>query len=556
MGMQVTISGTSSRYQLADLDVSGLKFVFQNQDDDYAEVKFKRDWKGSFPEPFSVGTSLVFMDPAVGIRRFRGTVAEPRRTASGVSRSQSVVIKGPWAQFKERMFTYSYPYVNGNSTTTHGVIGGQINGLVATILTTNCSDLVAIGTIDLGSLIVPTSDVYDQTVAQVLKNVLRLVPGAVAAIDYSTTPLPTIHVLADNSANLQSVSIDVSAGTSRDVSIIPRYDRQIQGVWLYYESSRSIRSAQYAPYQDGAGATVNTASSPVVENSGFYLVGSETAGDTSSSRTFRRTIRLSGVYETTTYTLRGQIFNRSLYQLVNGLSPGVTGPAVDLTVYGSFFRVFAAPSTFSLRQADIYTYINSPGLKGSVSATPYANTNFRPFYALGPSYASWVDGSISSIPKSPAIAANSIPGIFLFTPGISLMSVDLEWNSYYNIVTSAWENYKATVAFVNPDNFTNGVFSKTVNTSTVPERPNIAYQLFLANNRLLHDGSLTVGAADPLDLFAGRRRKAVLSPVAVTTPIQRVVVDYYRKTAECTFGAPEHLGPQDLIALAKAASGV
>ena len=94
---------------------------------------------------------------------------------------------------------------------------------------------------------------------------------------------------------------------------------------------------------------------------------------------------------------------------------------------------------------------------------------------------------------------------------------------------------------------------KTVNnTSAVIPANGIAAQILASNSRLLYDGGLTMLVEDNPTRFFGRWRKATIAPLGVSTLIQRFTLDVTTGLCNLTFGAPAHLGPQDLITLLRA----
>lgn len=542
--MSWTINYTS----LPDLDVESIVFQFQNQEDDYAEVKFPSNFDAEFPAIFQQDSSIVVR--YAGSVVFRGTIDSLSTVGSHSSESKSVFAFGPWHRFRQDPFLCTYNYVGGSQETTHGIIGGSVNQVVQSILS-RVTSYITIGTIDLGSMVMPETEVLDYTIAQALQAVLRLVPGAIVLFDYSTLK-PTVHVLADNSSTLRTVTVDASAGTCQNLQVVPRYDRKVDGVYLWYEGGRSIKNGCFSLFQDGYGQDENTVSSPVGET-GHYVVGVDYAGNLASRRVLRRTIRLSGAYEQTTYTMRGQLFNRTLYNARTGTSTGVSGTLVDICVWQSFFRLFAAPSVLNINLSS--EYINSPGLKGAVSSSTTSNGTYKPLIAQGEDFNSFISsGTVKSLQKNPGIQLGAIPQVFLDSPGISTQLATLTWENFYQwpYPTGAHTITASNVLFVDPSNFSNGVFSKTVSTNNISTPSGVAGQYLSANSRLLHDGRLSLSLVESPTTFFGLYRRISIQPLGITTPIQRLTFDTATDTADITFGAPNHLGPQDYISLLRA----
>lgn len=545
--MSWTINYTS----LSDLDVESLVFQLQNQEDDYVEVKFPSNFDSAFPDMFQQDSSIVVRHGGSVV--FRGTVDSLSTVGSHSSEAKSVFAFGPWHRFRQDPFLCAYNYVGGSQETTHGIIGGSANQVVQSILS-RVTSYITIGTIDLGNMVLPETEVYDYTIAQALQAVLRLVPGAVVLFDYSTLK-PTVHVLADNSSTLRTVTVDAASGTCQNLQVVPRYDRKVDGVYLWYEGGRSIKDGVFALRQDGYGQDENTISSPVGVT-GHYIVAVDNVGDFSSRRVLRRTIRLSGAYEQTTYTLHGQLFNRTLGQAISGGSAGVSGPNVDLCVWLSFFRLFASPSSLNCNyDADFTYYLQSPSLKGYVSANTSNNSTYKPLIRIGEDFNSFIAGGVvKSLQKNPGIQIGSIPQVFFDSPGISTQLATLTWNNFYQFQYPVGEHTITAdnVLFVNPSNFSNGVFTKTVSTNNISTPSGVAAQYLSANSRLLHDGRLSLSLVESPTTFFGLYRRISIQPLGVTAPIQRLTFDTSTDTADITFGAPNHLGPQDYISLLRA----
>ena len=562
---------TSAHLPLGELDISSLKFNFKNQDDDYAEIRLRHSWKGAFPFPFAPGLELEFCIKndlgQFSKRYFSGVVAKPGRLATGDSSSQVIHILGPWARLRTKSFVYSYPYITGAAFSTHGVLGGTANDIINTILSTNAAHICRIGTIDLGNVIIPETEIYNQTVAQVLKSVLRYIPGASVVFDYNFDDgKPAINVLADNSEHLAAVSIDVSDGSSRDVSITPRHDLVVDGVNLQYELNAANKIGQFFSRENGADSTV---SSPVTMQSGFFLVGADTAGNVGGGKNIlRKTIKMSGYREEITYFFHGQIFPyKNLDFQIPGAGQGMTGQQI-LRPFAWFFRTFGINTGWQLDPN--YNFLlewnklgttqeinrNVLSLGGGNNATSYPAMLSGPTWEPPPSYP-YGTAITSTQERKPRLPPGAMPNIFLATPGghIRAANVGIRWN-VFSTPRNEWINLEAPDVLwldsrdVGTSSFFN--WSKTVtNQQSDPIVP-VAHTLLAAQSRLMHDGRLVRKYDNPLEVFSGLRRKLQLTPVEVATVAQRIIIDWFSRTTDITFGAPEHLGPQDLISLIKA----
>lgn len=538
--------------ELPYLDVDGLVFTLQNQDDDYAEIRLPKNYDASLDAMFNYGASVVIKYGTA--TAFSGLVDGPVIDATGIGEFKRIFVYGPWRRFSQQMFLYLYPYYSKDYNTTHGILGGSANSLLFTILQ-QCAAYITVGTIDVGSVTIPTSDIYDMTISQVIKSILRYIPDSLVLFDYSTSK-PTCHIVRSGNAKVVTRTLNPSVDKCMDLSLRPRYDLMLDAVRIDWEATKRIKYGLCERWQEGYGmANTNTAAAPVTQWEGFTLHGTSVTGDFSKSRQFRRTLRLSGALEETTYVLRGNIFNAEMSGIVNGTAPGVSGPNVKLYVWQSFFRVFCAPSSLNIRaKTDSRLYIDNPSYKGSVTCTMSPNT-LRPFYQLGFIHSSFVTGDTTSAPLCCVYPFDSIPKVF--TEQLSLQSsvASLQWTDIYQTQNPAGFHTFTTphVLFVAPSQFNGEYFSKTVSDNSLESIPSsIATSILAANSTLFHDGSVKLFSQEAPLLFFGTSRRVTISGVNVTTPVQRVVYDVSTDTYNLELGAPSHLGTQDLIALLRA----
>lgn len=553
--MTWSINGTS----LADLGVDSLGIHLRNQDDDYVELRFPSNFDAELP-------SWLQQDSYVDVRYngsvvFRGYADGKTVFASPSMEYKSLFLFGPWHLLNRNMFFYNYPYLFGNITTTHGVIGGSANSLVSSILL-QASAYLAIGTIDLGDITIPTTDVYDMTLAQALQTVLRFIPGALVLFDYETGN-PTCHVLADNSSSLQTVNINVVHGSCMSFQMKPRYDRYISGAQIYYEAGKTMKYGENYACQDGYGQSSNTISSPVTTATGFYIVAVDAAGG--GTRMLHRTIRLSGALEITQYSLRGRTYqSTSLGNMSIPSSAGGQTGVPQFQTFGWFMRLFSTQRDWRLPSSGFnYLYEWYKVGQMSISNVNYLSGNSSINYM----YPVLLNGQNLNTPSpftlnpivplgySVAMPAGSVQDVFLTgSPYIRACTASIKWQQIYSEFTGGYLDLEANnvLFFDSRDVSGEFTFTKTVTNSTVEPTPSgIAQKILAANSRLLHDGSLTLAEANPATFF-GRKRRIAISPMGVSTPVQSVDIDSATNRVGLSFGAPNHLGPQDLITLLRA----
>lgn len=584
---------TINNAELKDLGVDNLVFNIQNQEEDYCEIRLPGNFDAALPEMFEVGAQIVIRYGADII--FQGEIDNPSFFASATMEYKSVFAYGPWHRFAAMPFLYIYPYVTGAELSTHGVIGGSANSLLTTILNTNASDLVTVGHIDVGTLTIPETEIYDQRLSETIQSILRYIPGALVVFDYSTTP-PTIHIVADNSQYLASVPIDPTDGTCTGVRLSPLYNRLADGVTLQYEASGKSSESIQRYYQTGYGTSVFPPT-PIPEYTGFFIVGSDSAGNAKSRRHFRRTIRMDGTFDVTKHTLSGQIWNYSPNYAGTGMQN------MDLFSYGNlsyptlggtnrwnkmhmidrimFCRLFCKTSSNFSFQLDASIYASDSNMGWFDLTAPYYNINwlsdstgyastafFVPLMRIGANPLVPTTNTINTLNSQPWETSNFNTAVCQTsnTSGLRAFKAGVLWH-FKNTsgadgyaYTSQYNDYIVWVDIqtLQAVNTTNGRFTfiKTVNNSTNGMPPvGIAAQILAANSRLLTEGSLTVKSESNPGLFFGLSRKAVITSPACATVIQRFTLDVATGMSELTLGAPTHLGPQDLISLYRAGRG-
>ena len=501
---------------LADAEVDNIILTFQNQDDDYAEIRLGKMFDQSIPPMFMPGAQIVLAYGGTVV--FRGTVGNHTVLASAVNEAQSIFAYGPWHWLATHPYKYSYPYVNGATETTHSVIDGDSESSVRSILSA-AGGVLQVGTVDYDAFAIPKTETYDQTYADAIRSVLRYVPGAMVVFDYANNP-PTCHVLSPASASLGQAQISTTGGKCQSLQLTPRHDLVLDGVVIHYEHMRTVKRRTWK-WEENQAEYDKT----VTENEGLYYAGSDRAGG-NAGRVLEKTVVLGGRHEETYLDW----------------SFGGTLPSMGQVITDKH-----STHDFMVR--------NCPGHPANLMQTSYANTRWVKYIvrqlSSDTSSGQW---SMYRIGYG-QIPLKSFPKEILKSPdypgGIKICHLDIEWgwqDAENGTGVSRGEQYFYDGA--SPIQFGT---RKIVETSTVEPIPDgVANKILAANSTLLYDGHLTMDVlADPAQ-FCGLKRLAVIAPPAITTPIQRVVLDIGQEIATLDFGAPAHLGPSDFIALMKA----
>lgn len=584
---------TSWKINGIDLDsldfIDGLSFNVQNMDDDYVEIRLARNFDAELPIYFQPGQQVRI--EANGSVVFSGKVDDPLFQGGGNAESQSIFAYGPWHFLSSRTLTYLYRYVNGSGTLTRGIIGGDAGGLVESILTTNAAADVQIGYVDLGDVYIPETEVVDVTVAEALRTVLRFVPGAIVCFDYSTIP-PTFHALRPDSAYFLTVPINSLSGIVSDFRYRPLFSRVVDGVKLHYDAAGFTKTGTCDLRQSGYGASDwSLLAEEIPEKRGFYYFETHQIGNMSGRNLFHRTIQLSGVKEVTTYVWKGKLWTYVPYLMVT--SPqlfkldNLTVPVANtgtneynkqlmadramFTKYFSFGRASnvnfnLTVSTASEANAGIMTIRNKVALS-DMGGSLGIDGAFRPVMLRGDS----CDTRPSSITSLNNVAHRRqfIPKRMLQKTegdgGIRAYAVDFIWNytntagqvgriENHEVLPDVWPVFleTSTLGTVDPES---GEFTKTMtieNDTVESPIPVIADKILATFSRLFYDGGFSIYLEDFPGTFFGLGRRVAVSPGGFAETVQRFTLDSKTGVATVSFGVPNHLGPQDLLALYRA----
>ena len=84
----------------------------------------------------------------------------------------------------------------------------------------------------------PYAEALDLSCAEVIRNLLRWTPDAVAAFDYTTTPFPTLSIL--QRAEAAVVTLPAYGAPVSGLDLTPRHDLQVPAVVLKFEQTNDI----------------------------------------------------------------------------------------------------------------------------------------------------------------------------------------------------------------------------------------------------------------------------------------------------------------------------
>ena len=246
-----------------------------------------------------------------GVGWFTGRIVAPERTTDGPSESAKLTLYGPWWELQNIVYQQAglfygvsaesdAPNTLESTPTGPVLIVGQATlaisyaptiQLASSVILTQgeedgvpldadetISDALAyaislgarfqVGQIDLSAAI-PAEQLTDPTCADVVKRVLRWIPGEICAFDYSTDP-PTLNVRGPANRNPQTLLMGGATPQVKTASLQARPDLVLPGVTIQYLRRIEVQT----PAVDATATTPAVAAS----NTTINVLQTETAG--------------------------------------------------------------------------------------------------------------------------------------------------------------------------------------------------------------------------------------------------------------------------------------
>jgi hypothetical protein len=188
---------------------------------------------------------------------FYGRVVQAPGRASAKAEDQLYRVAGPWWYLENLVFQQTWLTTDGTDVTlvptnksllilnqdtdgTKVATGAAILEVLA--YATALGAPITVGTITPNA-IAPYAEALDQSCAEVIRNLLRWTPDAMAAFDYTTTPYPTlsIHLRADAG----TVTLPAYGAPVSGLELTPRYDLQAPSVVLKFQQTNDIDDDTY-----------------------------------------------------------------------------------------------------------------------------------------------------------------------------------------------------------------------------------------------------------------------------------------------------------------------
>ena len=207
--------------------------------------------------------------------RFVGTIVSLPRTASGVIESIQYKAQGGWWWLEQITYQQPWQMLDPSTHTLVGKVlprivlgqdnyaaprsmGAEVAAAIAYAISKGAP--IASGTIDTLATM-PFSEQTNIPVAEVIRQAVRLQPDTVGWFDYSSGT-PTFNFRAAGS--LSATTIGVLSGAVDQITLTPRYDLQLPGITVNYETSYTYNGQAYTSLATDTAGTTTDPRAPAV----------------------------------------------------------------------------------------------------------------------------------------------------------------------------------------------------------------------------------------------------------------------------------------------------
>jgi hypothetical protein len=234
---------------VADWKLSAVVRERVNQAPDF--VTFRAEGMPSDADPIFAHGSVVRLFRSA-TPWFYGRVVEVPGRAAAKAEEQLYRVAGPWWYLENLVFQQEWLTTNGTTTDliptnkSRIILSQKADG---TKLSTGAAILevlayatargvpLAVGDVTPDAF-APYAEALDRSCAEVIRNLLRWTPDAMAAFDYTTTPYPTLSILRRPDA--ATISLPAYGAPISGLDLTPRYDLQAPAVVLKFEQTNDI----------------------------------------------------------------------------------------------------------------------------------------------------------------------------------------------------------------------------------------------------------------------------------------------------------------------------
>ncbi len=534
----------------ADFYCSNIGFRFFNQAVDECDLILTSNFDNT---PFSLAYGQTMTITTDGSQVFKGRLDRIRRTGASGSEGLVVTVVGGWWYLENEIFRQSNTYEDGAHWTTRWTLGPANirDTVIALVNQVQASGHITVGTIDLPVVFIPQQELRDTTIADALKTILRWVPGAVVAWDYSGSK-PTINVYQPGSSSLATYSVADTGSNVQSCELTKRDDLLIPAVMLEYERAYVRR------YIEQAGGT-----SPTERDVTSYEYVSADKYPASAPgtelKTVRKTMLLSGSKHETIYrhSFTSDFSKWPAYTTSTTISgvPVYGQLGLAMLIAGIPINVVSTPSGSFMSPISGCPYCTFFSVSASIrsnngSTTFSGNPNDHWLLANKREWAGWMQ-----VPDQ----KNWV------NADLSLLEVTLksEWTAVVPPTLSDLKSHTCTIMLgavrrANPYQppAPGAIFNTLTNsypdtTDTLESAPSgLARQIYDAQNANGYDGTISIVDEEAVFLAANQRRLAITTPgLQFTGPVQQIAIQAFSGLTTLTIGSPQHLAPQDLIEL-------
>jgi hypothetical protein len=199
---------------------------------------------------FAHGSTITFFQN--GTPWFYGRVISVPGRATAKEEEQLYRVAGPWWYLESLVFQQAWLTTNGVTVSlvptnkSRLILGQKADGTkqstgaaIAEVLAyaTARGVPITVGTITPNAM-APYAEALDRSCAEVIRNLLRWTPDAMAAFDYTTTPFPTLSI--HRRADAATLSLPAYGAPISGLELTPRHDLQAPAVVLKFEQTNDI----------------------------------------------------------------------------------------------------------------------------------------------------------------------------------------------------------------------------------------------------------------------------------------------------------------------------
>jgi hypothetical protein len=231
-------------------------------------VTFRAETPSDADPIFAHGSTVQLF--RAGVPWFYGRVVQVPGRATAKAEEQLYRLAGPWWYLENLVFQQAWLMTDGADTTlvstnrSRLVLSQKADGTklatgaaIAEVLAYATARGVPIAVGDISpNAIAPYAEALDRSCAEVIRNLLRWTPDAMAAFDYTTAPFPTLSIRLR--ADAAVISLPAYGAPVSGLDLTPRHDLQVPAVVLKFEQTNDLGGDTYTSLITQAAPTTAT----------------------------------------------------------------------------------------------------------------------------------------------------------------------------------------------------------------------------------------------------------------------------------------------------------